>query len=83
MAYKLLIDGKLVDGATTLDVIDPATGQIFASCARADEGQLEQAVAAAKRAFPAWAARPHSERRALLEKLADAMEARQQNSAIC
>jgi len=78
MAYKLLIDGKLTDGASTLDVIDPATGRVFETCARADAAQLDAAVAAAKAAFPAWAARPHAERRALLEKLADAMEARQE-----
>lgn len=55
MAYRLLIDGKLVDGASTLEVINPATGAIFETCACADEAQLEQAIAAAKRAFPAWA----------------------------
>jgi acyl-CoA reductase-like NAD-dependent aldehyde dehydrogenase len=78
MSYRLLIDGKLVEGAATLDVIDPATGQVFEQCARADVAQLNAAVAAAKRAFPAWSARPHAERRAALEKLTDAMEARQE-----
>lgn len=77
MTYKLLIDGKLVDGASTLDVIDPATGQVFESCARADAEQLQLAVSAAKRAFPGWAATSHADRRVMLEKLADAMEARQ------
>ncbi len=76
MAFKLLIDGKLVDGHATLDVIEPSTGKVFAKCARADEAQLDQAVAAAKRAFPAWSALSHSERQATIEKLADAMEAR-------
>lgn len=77
MAFQLLIDGKLVDGKATLDVIEPATGEVFAQCARADAAQLEEAVAAAKRAFPAWSATPHAERRVLIEKIADAMEARQ------
>ncbi|KJF70262.1 aldehyde dehydrogenase family protein [Agrobacterium arsenijevicii] len=77
MAYKLLIDGNLVDGASTLDVINPANGTVFASCARADEAQLEQAVAAAKRAFPAWAALSHAERRDYLNRLADAVQARE------
>lgn len=77
MSYKLLIDGKLVDGASTLEVINPATGAVFATCARADEEQLEQAIAAARRAFPAWAALSHDERRGYLVRLADAMEARQ------
>lgn len=76
MAYKLLIDGDLVDGASMLEVIEPATGRVFESCARADEAQLEQAIAAAKRAFPSWAETPHADRRAVLEKFADALEAR-------
>jgi len=72
---KMLIDGQLVDGASTLDVINPATGRAFATVARADEAQLEQAVAAAKAAAPAWAALGYEERGALLTKLADALDA--------
>ena len=76
MTYRLLIDGALVDGAMQMDVINPATAAPFARCARADETQLNAAVAAAKSAFPAWAARPWSDRAALLGKVADAMELR-------
>src|SRR5262245_20692990 len=53
---RLLIGGKLVEGAGTLDVINPATGRVLTTAPRADRGQLEQAVAAAKAAFPPWAA---------------------------
>jgi acyl-CoA reductase-like NAD-dependent aldehyde dehydrogenase len=74
--YSLLINGRLVDGASTFDVINPATEQVLAACPRADLAQLTQAVAAAKAAFPAWAARPIEERRQLLLKLADAFTAR-------
>src|SRR5215468_1765584 len=56
--FRLLIGGKLVDGAGTLDVINPATGRVLTTAPRADWGQLEQAVAAAKAVFPAWAATP-------------------------
>jgi acyl-CoA reductase-like NAD-dependent aldehyde dehydrogenase len=52
----MLINGKLVDGAKTLDVFNPATGGVLATCPRADETQLDEAVAAAKAAFPAWSA---------------------------
>ena len=76
MTYRMLINGRLVDGASTLDVINPATGEVFATCARANETQLNEAIAAAKRAFPAWAATAPSDRAALLNKLADAMETR-------
>jgi acyl-CoA reductase-like NAD-dependent aldehyde dehydrogenase len=73
--FRLLIGGKLVPGAATFDVINPATEQVVAACPRADVNQLNQAVGAAKAAFPAWAATPLAERRALLLKLADAIDA--------
>jgi len=79
--FKLLIDGKLVKGAGTLDVINPATGEILTAAPRADRAQLDQAVAAAKAAFPAWSTRPLRERSALLIKLADALEAEQKQFA--
>jgi acyl-CoA reductase-like NAD-dependent aldehyde dehydrogenase len=75
--FRLLINGQLVPGAGTIDVINPATEQVVAACPRADVAQANQAVAAAKAAFPAWSARPLAERRALLNKLADAIDARQ------
>jgi acyl-CoA reductase-like NAD-dependent aldehyde dehydrogenase len=74
--FNLLIDGKLVPGATTLDVINPATGKVLTKCARADKAQLDQAVAAAKKAFPRWSATSIESRRQILLKIADALAAR-------
>jgi acyl-CoA reductase-like NAD-dependent aldehyde dehydrogenase len=74
--FKLVIDGKLVDGAMTLDVINPATGKVFQTCARANQAQMEQAIAAAKAAFPSWAKTPIAERRAALNKIADVFATR-------
>jgi len=70
-ALPMLIDGKLVSSNKTFDVDDPATGKPFTQCPDATREQLEEAVAAAKRAFPAWAAAPYAERKALLEKLGE------------
>jgi acyl-CoA reductase-like NAD-dependent aldehyde dehydrogenase len=56
--FRLLIDGRLVEGAGTLDVINPATGRLLTTAPRADRTQLEEAVAAAKAAFPSWSATP-------------------------
>ncbi|CAN5135935.1 aldehyde dehydrogenase family protein [soil metagenome] len=81
MAFQLLIDGALVDGASTLDVINPATGKPLCAAPRADGDQLETAIAAARRAFPAWAAQGYAGRRFALEKLADALEARRDEFA--
>lgn len=58
-----------------LDVVNPATGKPFATIARADAGQLEEAVAAAKAAGPCWAALGCAARGEFLTKLADAIEA--------
>ena len=60
MTYRMLIDGQLVDGAETLSVVNPATGEVFATCARADRAQLDQAVAAANRAFKDWSAQSYA-----------------------
>ena len=79
--FRLLIGGRLVEGAGTLDVINPATGRVLTTAPRADRGQLEQAVAAAKAAFPSWAATPLRVRGGLLVKLADALEAEQSEFA--
>jgi acyl-CoA reductase-like NAD-dependent aldehyde dehydrogenase len=74
--YRLLIDGELVPGVSMFDVVNPATGAAFASAPKADEALLERAVAAARRALPAWSALPVDERAAMVNQLADALEAR-------
>ena len=74
--FSLLINGKLVAGAATLNVINPATEDIVAVCPRADLNQLNQAVAAAKAAFATWKNVPIEKRRQLVAKLADALESR-------
>jgi acyl-CoA reductase-like NAD-dependent aldehyde dehydrogenase len=56
--------------------MNPATGIILAECPRADERQLNDAIAAAKRAFPAWAKTSYVARRAMIHAIADALAAR-------
>jgi acyl-CoA reductase-like NAD-dependent aldehyde dehydrogenase len=73
--FKLLIDGRLVEGASILDVINPATEEVFASCARASKAQLDEAVAAAKAAFPAWSAVSIADRRKAILAMADVIQA--------
>jgi acyl-CoA reductase-like NAD-dependent aldehyde dehydrogenase len=72
--FNLLIDGKMVAGDQTMPVINPATEEAFADCPRASVGQLNQAVAAAKAAFPGWAATPIGERRKAIAQIADIIE---------
>ena len=80
-AFHMLIDGKLVDGPTTFDVVNPATGQAFAKCPKADSALLKKAVAAAKAAFPAWSKRPIDERAGMVQKISEALEANMEDMA--
>lgn len=59
-----------------LPVFDPAVAQPYAEVAAADAADIDDAVAAATAAFPAWSGLPATERARWLERLADALEAR-------
>jgi acyl-CoA reductase-like NAD-dependent aldehyde dehydrogenase len=75
-AFHLIIDGQMRSGSMTMEVINPATGKLLADCPRADAEQLNDAVAAAKRAFPAWANLTYAARRTMIHAIADALAAR-------
>ncbi|WP_046079868.1 CoA-acylating methylmalonate-semialdehyde dehydrogenase [Halomonas sp. HG01] len=74
-----LINGARVDDATrTQDVYDPSTGEVGGQVALAGKATVEQAIAAAQDAFPAWRDTPPAKRarimyrfKALLEQNAD------------
>ena len=71
-----LVDGALVGpcAGRHLEVFEPATGAVFAHCPDSDAADVDAAVAAAKRAAPAWAATSVEERARLLNRLADLVE---------
>ena len=74
---QLFIDGKFVAAASgeTFDVIDPATGQVFAHAAAGDRADIDMAVQAARRALDgAWSKTTPSQRARLLLRLADLIE---------
>ncbi|WP_020656755.1 aldehyde dehydrogenase family protein [Massilia niastensis] len=73
--YPMYIGGKPVHTGRSLDIVDPALDEPFARVAAAGPEQVEAAVAAARAAFPHWAASPHASRAALLHALAGALEA--------
>jgi acyl-CoA reductase-like NAD-dependent aldehyde dehydrogenase len=77
----MTIGGRAVHGTASFDVIDPATGRVFAQAPDASDAQLDAAVQAARDAFPAWAARPWSERQALLARVAGIYMANQEELA--
>jgi acyl-CoA reductase-like NAD-dependent aldehyde dehydrogenase len=71
MSYTLLIDGQLVPGDLEFEVINPATEQCIAMSPAASAAQLDQAVAAANRAFPAWRASSLEQRQEVLSRIAE------------
>ncbi|MEK7798463.1 MAG: aldehyde dehydrogenase family protein, partial [Acidobacteriota bacterium] len=77
------IDGELVEPASGryLDNLEPATGAAYSSVPDGDERDVERAVEAARRAFPAWSGMPAEERSRLLLAVADRVEARLEDLA--
>jgi acyl-CoA reductase-like NAD-dependent aldehyde dehydrogenase len=73
-SFEMLINGRGEPGASSFPVVNPATGEPFARCPKADQNFLNEAVAAAKAAFPAWSRKPIEERAALVNALADRLE---------
>jgi acyl-CoA reductase-like NAD-dependent aldehyde dehydrogenase len=72
--FCLLIDGQLVAGASQRAIIDPSTAAEFAKAPIASVEQAENAIAAAKEAFPHWSGLPMAERQRLVAAIADALE---------
>src|SRR6202790_1724789 len=72
--FGLLIDGDLVPGDQSMEIINPANERMLATGPRASRRQLDRAVAAAKGAFPSWAATALAERQIILNAIADKIE---------
>ena len=74
--YDLLINGEWVpaEGGETFETFNPANGEKLADCANASPADIDRAVAAARAAFPAWAAKSPQERAAFLLKVADLID---------
>ncbi|GAB4040044.1 MAG: 5-carboxymethyl-2-hydroxymuconate semialdehyde dehydrogenase [Rubrivivax sp.] len=75
MRIEHLIDGRPVAGPEYLQTVDPATQQVLAEVASGGAAEVNAAVSAAKRAFPAWAARPAAERARLMHRLGELITA--------
>jgi len=72
--YTHTINGKPVTSPTKLDVLNPGTQQKIAEVPVATKEQLDEAVAAARAAFPGWSSTPVDERAGVLNKIADVIE---------
>ena len=74
----MLIDGAWVDAAAggSIAIEAPGTRRTIAGVPRGQADDIDRAVKAATAAFPAWSKVPPRERGRILQKVADAVEAR-------
>ena len=71
-------DGSLqpAHGGRVLEVFEPATGAVYAHCADSGTRDVDAAVQAAQRAFPAWSALPAETRAGFLQRIANIIQSR-------
>jgi aldehyde dehydrogenase (NAD+) len=77
LGTRLLIDGELLSGVgSTVDVINPSTGELAGTVPMGGLGEVDSAIAAARRAFDAgeWSSLPATARGEILMRLGDLVE---------
>ncbi len=76
-ALRNYVGGQFLDGGTPFDIVNPATGQVHAVAHEADSAIVDAAVAAARKAVDGdWGRMTLAKRRAMLNAVADGIEAR-------
>ena len=73
---KMFVDGEFVDALSgeTMEVLNPATGEVIAEVPRAGAEDVDRAVAAAERAWETWREKTPKDRMELLLRLADVID---------
>ena len=81
---KHLINGEIVASSSgeTFETQSPIDNAVLAQVARGTAEDIDRAAKAAKDAFPAWRDMAPSKRRNILNKIADAIEARADDIAV-
>ena len=74
--HKMFIGGEFVDSSSgeTMEVLNPATGEVIAEVPRGTAEDVERAVAAAQTAWDEWRWKTPKDRMELLLKLADLID---------
>ena len=77
-SFRNFVNGEYVDAAdgSTTDIIDPTTGEAYATAALSGDADIDAAMSAAATAFESWKNTTPAERSLAMLKLADAMDAR-------
>jgi betaine-aldehyde dehydrogenase len=76
--FRNIINGEAVDAASgeTYDIVNPATGEKYATAPASGPEDVDRAMRAAATAFESWGETTPAERQLALLKMADALEAR-------
>lgn len=72
--FENYIDGKTSATEDYLDVYEPATGRVYGQVANSTASDLEQAISAAKAAFPTWSGMDSDRRSRILLRLSELIE---------
>ena len=71
--YRMTIDGQMVGSGSTIDVVNPATGEPFAVAPDCTAEQLDAAVASSRLAYKSWRNVPIGDRQVLIRRAADVL----------
>lgn len=72
-SFVMTIDGQSVAGEGVIDVVNPATAEVFAQAPDCSPKQLDAAVASARAAFQAWRRTEIEHRQGLLRRAAEVL----------
>ncbi len=78
-----LIDGKDASGGDWFETRSPVDDSLIARVALGTAADIDSAARAAEAAFPAWAAMDGTKRKAILHRIADLIEERAEEIALC
>lgn len=73
--YALIIGGEKVATSELMEIRDPATGEVVGECPVATRQDLDRAVDAAQEAYKSWSRSSDEERKAAVNRMADAIHA--------
>ena len=79
--HKVYLNGKWVASDREIEIVNPATEQVFAKVYAIDKDLLQQALNAAAASFPAWRGQTAKERGTLLHRVADELKRRRDEIA--
>ncbi|NIB40500.1 aldehyde dehydrogenase family protein [Pseudomaricurvus alkylphenolicus] len=71
----MTVNGAALAGAETMDVINPATGEVCTNAPQASKTQVDEAIACARSAFSQWKTTTIEERQSLVKQAARILEA--------